>query len=105
MNGSDGIFDWNFRAITPHENAAAWQCRLLTECDFQARRTRNTFAARHVEEPEHFRYRPARGLLPRPAGHPVGGEIEARDVARNVRAYHGVADAIERHRRTLFLDE
>ena len=96
VNRCDGVFDWNLRAVTPHENAARRQWRNLALRDVHCRRVRDDLAARDIEEPENVGYRPARRLLPGPARHLVRDEIETGDVSSDVGTHDGVADAVER---------
>ena len=96
VDGGNGVFDRNFKSVTPDEDAVRRQVHGPVLPDCHLHRIRNGFAARGVQDSENFGHGPARRFLPRPARHFFRDEIEKSDISRDVRANHGVANAVER---------
>ena len=101
----DRVLDRDLGPVPPDEEAVRRKVDGPVPADRHLRRIRDDLAARGVQDPEDVGHRAADGLVARPAGHVLRRQVQERDVAGDVGADHGVADAVERDLGALLLDE
>ncbi len=97
VNRRHRILDRDLGAVPPKQDAVFRDVRRGVALDRKNGEIRGGLPTRSVHDSYDIRHRLPGCFAKQPAGHLLGGKVQERDVARDVAAGHGVADAVERH--------